>query len=463
MKENYIKTTKRTKRLIQLDKQHVWHPFTKMLEWSSDKSNAPIIIERAKGNYLIDTEGRRYIDGTASLWVNVHGHRRKELDSALKAQLSKISHSTLLGLGNVPSIELAKRLVDLTPKGLTRVFYSDNGSTAVEVALKLAFHYFEAKKETKSKKKFIAFTGAYHGDTVGAMSLGEIDKFVKRYNPLLFKSLRAPYPYCYRCPIKKSYPKCRIACLGELEKILKKNHKKIAACIIEPLVQGAAGMITSPPGFLKGVRRLTEKYNLLLISDEVATGFGRTGTLFASDNKSDKISPDIMCLAKGLTGGYMPLAATLATEKIYRSFLGTQKEPDAFYHGHTFTGNQLGSAVALASLDIFKKEKTIKKIQPKIRELARLLEPIKEHPNVGEIRQLGLMVGIELVKNKDTRKPFVAGEKIGAKVCEEATKRGLAIRPLGDTVVLVLPLSITINELRKTTRIIEDSLREVLS
>ncbi|MCK5235495.1 MAG: adenosylmethionine--8-amino-7-oxononanoate transaminase, partial [Deltaproteobacteria bacterium] len=327
-----------TAKLKKLDKTHVWHPFTRMLEW---EATDPLIIERGKGNYLFDTEGKKYLDGISSLWVTVHGHGKKEIDRAINNQLKKISHSTLLGLGNVPSIELAKELVDMTPRALTRVFFSDNGSTAVEIALKMAYHFWQYKLGTRSKKtKFISFTGEYHGDTIGAMSVGEIDVFVKRYEKLLFKTLRAPYPYCYRCQVKKEYPSCKIACLDEFEKILKKHHKELAGCIIEPLVQGAAGMVCAPIGFLKGVRRLTKKYNVLLIADEVATGFGRTGTMFASEQ--EKVTPDLLCLAKGITGGYLPLAATITDEKIYKAFLGSKKEPDAFYHGHTYTGNPLG-------------------------------------------------------------------------------------------------------------------------
>lgn len=442
-------------RLIKIDKLRVWHPFTQMSEWAASD---PLIIKAGKGNYLIDIDGKRYIDGVSSLWVNVHGHRKREIDRAITAQLKKIAHSTLLGLSNVPSIELAERLVNIAPRGLTKVFYSDNGSTAVEIALKMSFQYW-AQSKKKEKTRFVAFTGAYHGDTFGSMSVGEIDVFVKKYRPLLFNTLRAPYPYCYRCPVDKSYPSCKLACLSELEKILKKNHKEIAACVIEPIVQGAAGMIVSPPGFLKGVRSLASKYDCLLIADEVATGFGRTGRMFACE--LEKVRPDFLCLAKGLTGGYMPLAATLTTDKVYKAFLGRYEEYRAFFHGHTYTGNPLGCAAALANLDIFEKERVIEKLRGKTALFKGLLEKFKPLHHVGDVRHTGLIAGIELVKDKDTKEPYPAKERVGHRVCMEARKQGLIIRQLGDTVVIMPPLSITGAELKRIAGIVFDCVRKV--
>jgi len=447
---------KRTKKLKDLDRRYVWHPFTQMREWMKED---PLVIEKGQGNYLIDTEGNRYLDGVSSLWVTVHGHGKREIDRAVKKQLSKIAHSTLLGLGNVPSIELAERLVKIAPGGLKRVFYSDDGSTAVEIALKIAFQYWEQTNKKNRKRQFIAFTGAYHGDTFGSMSVGEIDIFVKKYRPLLFHAFRAPYPYCYRCPVHKKYPDCKIACLGEFEKVLAKNHKEIAACIIEPLVQGAAGMIVSPPGFLKGVRRITKKYNVLLIADEVATGFGRTGKIFASDLEG--VRPDILCLAKGLTGGYLPLAATLTTEKIFNAFLGNYDEFKAFFHGHTYTGNPLGCAAAIANLEIFEKEKVIDGLKGKIEFFAKLLEGLKNMPHVGDVRHMGLMAGVELVKDKKTKKPYSHEKRTGHHVCLEARNKGLIIRPIGDTLVIMPPLSIRKTELKRIFKIVRDSITEV--
>ena len=443
--------SKRNKKLEKLDKKHLWHPFTQMREWEKE---TPLIIERGEGNYLIDTNGRKYFDGTSSLWVNVHGHRKKEINDAIKKQIDKISHSTLLGLGNVPSIELAKKLVKITPKGLTKVFYSDNGSTAVEIALKMAFQYWQQLRTPNSelRTKFVAFTGAYHGDTFGSMSVGEIDVFVEKYKPLLFPTYKADYPYCYRCPIGKAYPSCTIACIKKFEDILKKHHKEIAGCIIEPIVQGAAGMIVAPHGFLKKVKGLCTRYNILLIADEVATGFGRTGKLFACEHEN--VMPDFLCLAKGITGGYLPLAATLTTEKIYKAFLGKYEELKTFFHGHTYTGNPLGCAAALANLNIFKKEKTIQKIQPKIKLLSELLADFKYLPHVGDVRQKGLIAGIELVKNKKTKEPYQLEQRVGHKVCTEARKYGLIIRPLGNVIVIMPPLSIITAEIKKMTGII---------
>ncbi len=441
--------------LIKIDKLRVWHPFTQMREWAASD---PLIIKEGKGNYLIDIDGKKYIDGVSSLWVNVHGHRKKEIDRAITAQLKKIAHSTLLGLSNIPSIELAERLVKIAPMGLTRVFYSDDGSTAVEIALKMSFQYWAQSKKDK-KTRFVAFTGAYHGDTFGSMSVGEIDIFVKKYRPLLFEALRAPYPYCYRCPVDKAYPSCKLACLVELEKVLKKNHGEIAACVIEPVVQGAAGMIVSPPGFLKGVRSLTRKYDCLLIADEVATGFGRTGRMFACETEG--VSPDLLCLAKGLTGGYMPLAATLTTEKVYKAFLGRYEEYRTFFHGHTYTGNPLGCAAALANLDVFEKEKVIERLRGKGAAFKGLLEKFKYLPHVGDVRHSGLIAGVELVNDKDTKEPYPAKERVGHKVCMEARKQGLIIRQLGDTVVIMPPLSIKEAELKRIADIVFDCVRKV--
>ena len=445
----------RTKKLQRLDKAHVWHPFTQMKEWEAED---PLIIEKGQGSYLIDTDGHRYLDGVSSLWVNVHGHGRPEIDRAIKAQLGKIAHSTLLGLGNTPSIELAERLSGIAPKGLGRVFFSDNGSTAVEIALKMSFQYWE-QKGFEGKRKFIAFTGAYHGDTFGSMSVGEIDIFVKKYRPLLFSAFRAPYPYCYRCPVGKNSSDCKTECLKAFEDILKKHSSEIAACIIEPVFQGAAGMIVAPPGFLKEVRRLTKKYGVLLIADEVATGFGRTGKMFACE--TENIAPDFLCLAKGITGGYLPLAATLTTDKVYRAFLGRYDEYKSFFHGHTYTGNPLGAAAALASLDIFKKEHVIKKLGPKIKLFKRLLQRFEELAHVGEVRQIGLVAGIELVKDKKTKEPFPAKSRVGYRACLSMRDSGVILRPLGDVIVIMPPLSVKENELEKITDAAYKGIKEI--
>ncbi len=449
---------KKPHRLERLDQRHIWHPFTQMEEWERE---TPLVIERGKDNYLFDIDGNKYLDGGSSLWVNLHGHRKREIDRAVKRQLDRIAHSTLLGLGNAPSIELAARLVKIAPDGLSRVFYSDNGSTAVEVALKMAFQYWQQSRSRDAKKrtKFIAFTGAYHGDTFGAMSVGEIDIFVEKYRHLLFSAFRAPYPYCYRCPVQKSYPDCGIACIDRFEEIVKKHHREIGACIIEPMVQGAAGMIVSPPGFLKKVERICRRYKILLIADEVATGFGRTGRMFACEH--DGIRPDFLCLAKGITGGYLPLAATLTTDKVYRNFLGRYDQYKAFFHGHTYTGNQLGCAAALASLDIFKNEKVLKRMVPKVRLFSKLLQGISALEQVGDVRHIGLIAGIELVKERNKKTPYPPGKRIGKEVCTAALEEGLIIRSIGDVIILMPPLSIKESELKGMVTVVRRCIETV--
>jgi len=443
------------KRLQKLDKQHLWHPFTQMMEW---QEGSPIIITEGRGSYLKDIFGKWYIDGVSSLWVSAHGHRKREIDEAIKEQINRISHSTLLGLTHPPAAILAEKIVKAAPKGLSRVFYSDNGSTAVEIALKMAFQYWQHKGK-RSKVSFLSFTNGYHGDTIGAVSVGGIDIFHKIFSPLLFQSYQAPSPYCYRCEFKRNYSSCRLHCLKVTEGILKKHHKKIAGVIIEPLVQGAGGMITSPPGFLRGIKRLCIKYNVLLIADEVATGFGRTGRMFACDHEN--VTPDILCLAKGITGGYLPLAATVTAEKIYRAFLGKYEDLKTFFHGHTYTGNQLACAAAIANLTIFRKERTIFKARSRIALLRKEIEKMTGFQHVGEIRQCGFMVGIELVRDRRKRTPYPLEDKIGWRVCTRAIEKGLMIRPLGNVVVLMPPLSISRQEIKSLVRITAEAIQEV--
>ncbi|MGH7181047.1 MAG: adenosylmethionine--8-amino-7-oxononanoate transaminase [Nitrospiraceae bacterium] len=434
-----------TRQLIEWDHRYLWHPFTQMLEWEREE---PLIIERGKGRYLIDTEGKRYLDGTSSIWVNLHGHRHPTLDRAIKKQLDRIAHSTLLGLANPPAIQLARALVRIAPKGLKRVFYSDNGSTAVEVALKMAIQYWQQRHpEAGPKNTFLHLRLAYHGDTIGAVSVGNIELFHSRFKSLRFSSIEADPPYCYRCPLGMTYPACRMACLDPIERLLQDRHRELAGFIIEPLVQAAAGMLTSPPGYLKRIRELCTNYNVLLIADEVATGFGRTGKMFACQH--EEVTPDLMAISKGLTGGYMPLAATLTTDEIYQAFLGKYEDFKTFFHGHSFTGNPLGCAVALANLDVFKKDNTLSRLQPKIETMARLLQPLRQLPHVGDIRQKGFVAAIELVEDKKTRKPYPLVARIGHRVCKITRQNGLLLRPLGNVIMLVPPLSTTRTELRR--------------
>ncbi len=437
-----------------------------MKDWLKEE---PVIIEEGKGAWIKDTGGKWYIDGVSSLWVNVHGHRHPAIDKAVKAQIDKIAHSTMLGLSNVPATILAEKLIKLAPKGLTKVFYSDSGSEGVEIALKIAFQYWQQLKNPKSeyrkpkeirnpkfKTKFLTLGNAYHGDTIGSVSVGGIDLFHRIYKPLLFKSFKAPTPYCYRCKVRGKG--CEMQCLKEVEKIMKKHHKGIAAMIVEPLVQAAAGILVYPKGYLSGIRKLCTKYNILMIVDEVAMGFGRTGKMFACEHEN--IRPDIMIVAKGITGGYLPVAATLTTQKIFDAFLGEHEECRTFYHGHTYTGNPLGCAAANASIDIFRKEKTIKNLQPKIKLLSKKLDKFRSLKHVGDIRQCGFLAAIELVKDRKTKADYPMTAKIGIKVINEARKQGLIIRPLGDIIVIMPPLCISKVDLSRMLDIIYSSIKK---
>ena len=425
------------------DKAHLWHPFTPQADWVADD---PLVIERGAGVYLYDVEGNRYLDGTGSLWCNVHGHRHPALDAAIRGQLEKLGHSTLLGLTHEPAILLARRLAELAPDGLTRVFFSADGASAVEAAVKMALQYWRQKADPEPRRsRFVALGNAYHGDTVGAVSLGDIGQFHDVFSPLLFDALRAPSPHCYRCPLGLERPGCAVACLGELEKILMDHRGEVVAVIVEPIMQGAGGMIAMPEGYLRGVRELTRKYDTLMIADEVAVGFGKTGTLFAVEQEG--VSPDILCLAKGLTGGYLPMSATLATEEIYSAFYATAAEGKTFQHGHTYGGNPLSAAVALANLQVFDDERTLENLGPKIEYLRRRLGGLATHPHVGDIRQRGLIGGIELVADKGTKTPYNPSHQIGVRVCREARKHGVIVRPLGDVVVLMPPLAISVAQI----------------
>ena len=441
--------------LVELDKRYIWHPFTQMKDYMDME---PLVIERGEGCYLVDVAGNKFIDGVSSLWVLVHGHGKKELLDAIEKQSKTLCHSTLLGLANVPSVLLAKKLIEIAPKGLSKVFYSDNGSTSVEIALKMAYQYWQQKGE-KKRKRFISFVNGYHGDTIGSVSVGGIDLFHQVYGPLLFKTYKAPSPYCYRCPLKLQQETCGLACVEAFERVVKTRKDEVCAVIIEPLVQGAAGMILQPPGWLNAVWQIAKEHNLLFITDEVATGFGRTGNMFACEE--EKIYPDFMCVAKGITGGYLPLAATLSTEEVFKSFLGNFDEFKTFFHGHTYTGNPLACAVAVENIDLFRKEKLLQKLQKKIAIVGQGLERFKELPHVGEVRQKGFMVGIELVKNRKTKKPYPPGEKIGQKVIWEARKRGVIIRPLGDVIVLMPPLAIDKPTLKKLLDVTYEGIRVV--
>lgn len=426
------------------DQRTLWHPFTQMSDWMDSR---PLVIEKGEGNYLIDTEGRSYFDGISSMWVNLHGHDHPRIRAAIHEQLDRLAHSTLLGLSNLPGIELAERLIELAPSGLSRVFFSDNGATAVEIALKMAFQFWQQQDDevARARTRFVALKDAYHGDTLGALALGGIESFHETFRPLVFDTLRAENAHCYRCPYGLRYPDCKIHCLESLEGILERQGQEVAAVVVEPLVQAAAGMRLLPDGWLRRVRELCDQHGTLLIVDEVATGFGRTGRMFACEHEG--VSPDLMALAKGMTAGFLPLAATLASEKIFNGFLGPVRDQRQLFHGHSYTGNALGCAAALASLDVFEEEHVLENVRELSVHLAQRLESLRRLPAVGDIRQRGLMVGIELVRDHETKAPFDPGERIGALVCMAMRKHGVILRPLGDTVVLMPPLSVQRGEI----------------
>jgi adenosylmethionine-8-amino-7-oxononanoate aminotransferase len=442
-----------TAELRALDKQHIWHPFTPMSLW--DRSD-PLVITAAEGMCLIDSDGNRYLDGVSSLWCNVHGHRVPEVDAAVREQLGKVAHTTMLGLTNGPAIVLADRLMKIVPRNLKKIFYSDSGATATEIAFKLAAQYwFNTGKP--EKREFVGFAEAYHGDTVGAMSVGRTPSFHKPYFPLLFKTHFAPSPHVYRSATPHDPAAVKDRCLVELENILRQHEDQIAAVCIEPIVQGAGGMIVQPQGFLHGVRELCNKYDVLMIADEVAVGFGRTGKMFACEHEG--VEPDLLCVAKGISGGYLPLAATFATQRIFDAFLGDPWEGRTFYHGHTYTGNALACAAAIVSLDLFERHDLVAQVRQKADALASMLEALRPLPKVGEIRQKGFMVGIELVDDKATRQPFDPRRRVGAEVCMNVRRHRVILRPLGDVIVMMPPLAMGNEDL---STIVDAVLAEVM-
>jgi len=463
-------------KLAQLDRKFVWHPFTQMRDWLKRE---PIVIASAKGAMLRDVCGREYLDANSSIWTNLHGHNHPKINTAISQQLKKIAHSSALGFANEPASLLAERLVNAAnPKShvanrkLEKVFFSDDGSTAMEVALKLAYEFTRRTRDKKSPPKFLSIDGAYHGDTVGAVSAGHIDLFHKAYSGLLFKTDKVMSPYCYRCPFNRAKPeradareyrKCNWECVGLVEKKIsaqKKRGNSYAAFAFEPLMQGAAGMIPQPRGWLKKVADIAHSHGALLIADEVMTGFGRTGKTFAC--QLENVKPDFMCLAKGLTGGYLPMAATLTTQKIFDAFLGEYEEFKTFFHGHSFTGNQLGAAASLASFEILQSEKSIRAREQLEKYLCEELKPLWQLQSVGDVRQVGLIAGIELVKNWRTREPFELRERAGIRVCDAMAKRGVLTRPIGNVIVLMPPYCMTREQARKMVLAVHDSVQEVL-
>ncbi|HEX5106233.1 MAG TPA: adenosylmethionine--8-amino-7-oxononanoate transaminase [Pirellulaceae bacterium] len=430
------------------DRTHVWHPFSQMAEYE------PLLVRSAHGCTLVDVNGHEYLDGVSSLWCNLHGHRHPQLDAAIRRQLEEVAHVTLLGMSHPTTVKLARKLVEIAPAKLDRVFFSDDGATAVEVALKMAFQYWRQCPNPQPRKtKYLAFDNAYHGDTLGSVSVGGVARFHQMFRPLLFDVVRLPTPDMYRLPAGVT---CETACqhyLAQLETALCQHDEELAAVVIEPLVQAAAGMVLHPPGFLRGVRELADKHHVLLIADEVAVGMGRTGRMFACEH--EEVAPDFLCLAKGLTGGYLPLAATLTTTEIWNAFLGRYEDSKSFFHGHTYGGNPLGAAVALATLEVFEEEETLQNLQPKIARLGKHLQRIAKLPHVGDVRQCGLIAGIELVRDRATKDPYPWVEKRGIRVCRHALTEGVWLRPLGNVVVIMPPLAISLDELDRICGAVE--------
>jgi adenosylmethionine-8-amino-7-oxononanoate transaminase len=423
--------------LADRDHRYLWHPFTQMRDWMAEES---VIIASGEGAILRDTNGREYIDANSSIWTNLHGHRHPRITQAIKDQLDRIAHSSFLGLSNEPAVLLAEKLVEIAPRGLTRVFYSDDGSTAMEVAIKMALQYWQHRQQPE-RTKFVAFADAYHGDTLGAVSVGDIDLFHAAFKPLLFDVIRVNEP-------------------SELERIMRQHRDIVAAIVIEPLVQGAAGMKLWQRGLLAELRRLCTAHGVLLIVDEVLTGFGRTGTMFACEQEG--VTPDLMAVAKGLTAGYLPLAATLTTEAVFEAFLGDYCEFKTFFHGHSYSGNQLGCAAALANLQVFEKEQTLAKLKPKSDRLRAGLEKLRDLPHVGDVRHIGMISAVELFKDVAAKEPYPPADKIGLRVCAEMRERGVLTRPIGDTIVLMPPYCISDEQLDRVLTVLAESIRQVV-
>jgi adenosylmethionine-8-amino-7-oxononanoate transaminase len=493
--------------LAQLDHKFVWHPFTQMRDWLRHE---PIVIVEGKGTVLRDVKGREYLDANASIWTNLHGHRHPKISAAIQRQLKKIAHSSALGFANEPASLLAARLIEITnanygpanqparkssivnPK-LTKVFFGDDGSTALEVAVKLAYEYTRRTRGPKSRPRFLSLAGAYHGDTIGAVSLGHIDLFHKAYGGMLFKTDRVMAPYCYRCPFNRAKPeredarryrRCHWECIGLVERKFAAQKKKgnpYGAFIFEPLMQGAAGMVPQPSGWLEQATEIARGNGALLVADEVMTALGRTGIschvdddaiaaavkkpasakLFATARVG--ITPDFLCVAKGLTGGYLPMAATLTTQKVFDAFLGEYEEFKTFFHGHSFTGNQLGAAASLASLDILTSVACVRARAELQRQLRSELQSLWRLPAVGDIRQVGLVAGIELVKDWRTRKPFALRERAGIRVCDAMARRGVLTRPVGNVIVLIPPYCTTPAQLHQMVSALSESIAETVS
>lgn len=441
--------------IVADDHRYVWHPFTQQQQWVTE---TPTIITSAEGCWLIADDGTRYLDGNSSLWVNLWGHDRPELLAAIHEQVDAIPHATFLGLTNPPAVETARRLVELAPEGLTRAFFSENGSAAVEVALKMAYGYWQHIGDN-DRTLFVCLDNAYHGDTLGAVSVGGFDPFHALYGELLFETRRIPSPYCYRCPLSLEFPSCELACADALEDVLAAEGHRVAAVVTEPLVQGAAGIITAPDGHLRRLREICDRHGVLLIVDEVATGFGRTGAAFASELEG--ISPDLMAVGKGLTGGYLPMSATLATEAIYNAFLGAPDSGRTLYHGHSYAGNPVAANLAAANLRLFVSEDLPAMARETATVLADALMLLDGVAHVGDVRRRGIMCGVELVADVETREAFPASMQVGKLVCDRLRGDGIWLRPLGDVLVLMPAPAMDHDDLRWMVECIAAAIVEV--
>lgn len=438
MKPSQASKSRRTART------HLWQPFTQMQDWETEST--PIIVS-ARGTTLTDADGKRYIDGNASLWCNVHGHRHPVIDAALKRQVGRAAHTTLLGLCHPGAIELAGRLAAIAPRGLNHVFFSDSGSEALEVALKMAFQHWRQRGEERDT--FVTFAGAYHGDTLGAVSAGAISLFHGLFKPLLFPTVQVPCPYSPQDPEGAAR-----RTLAALKKVLGGRRRRVAAVVLEPVVQGAAGILPQPAGFVRAVRDLCSEAGTLLIADEVAVGFGRTGRMFACEH--DGVSPDLLALGKGITAGYMPLSATLATDRIYESFLAPWHRMRHFFHGHTFAGNPLACAVANASLDVFRREDTLKRLPARIAQFESRLARFRGRPNIADVRSRGLMGAVEVEARPG--QPFAPARRMGHRVILECRKRGVVLRPLGDAIVVMPALAMDARVMDRLFDVLEESI-----
>ncbi|KAA0543372.1 adenosylmethionine--8-amino-7-oxononanoate transaminase [Bacillus sp. BGMRC 2118] len=429
--------------LQKRDLNHVWHPCSQMKDY---EEFPPIVIKSGKGIYLYDENGKQYIDAVSSWWVNLFGHANEKISSALAKQAFQLEHVIFANFTHEPAIYLAEKLVKVTPEGLTKVFFADNGSSAVEVALKMSFQY-HMQRNKPNKKRFMALTDAYHGETLGALSVGGVGLYNEVFQPLLLNTVRAQGPDCFRCPFNEKPDNCHTPCMSFVEEQLKKHHEELTAIIIEPLIQAAAGMKMYPPAYLKKLKQLCVKYDVHLIADEVAVGFGRTGTMFACEQA--EITPDFMCLSKGLTGGYLPLSVVLTTDEIYDAFYDDYQSMKAFLHSHSYSGNPLACRVALEVLKIFEEEQYINEIQIKSNYMRELASSTFEHlPYVGEYRQIGMVGAIELVRNKHTKEPFPSQDRIGYQIYRIALENGLLLRPLGNVLYFMPPYVITKEEIK---------------